>query len=44
MYIELLVTGLACFILGFKMGQAVGINDGLRRAQQLMDEVYKCVK
>ncbi len=41
----LLITSLVCFVAGFKLGHAVGMNDGIRRAHDIMDEVHgKCVK
>lgn len=41
----LFITSLVCFVAGFKLGRAVGMNDGIRRAHNIMDEVHgKCAK
>ena len=37
----LALIGLAAYILGFKMGHAVGMNDGLRRAHEMMNKAHR---
>ena len=37
----IVVGGLFCFVLGWHLGHAVGVNDGLRRAHDIFDEVHR---
>ena len=36
-----LALALIMFILGTRLGHAVGVNDGLRRAHDIMDEAHR---
>ena len=35
------IAGVVVFAMGWKLGHAVGFNDGLRRAHDIIDEVHR---